>query len=213
MTATAHCCAYNDGMPCRVERGATPRRLVSELGSQADSMSVVPPLPASMLRFSGQPSTQKKPSTEHSEPVTFEDMPQSKQDVDQSKPDAVGGQPANAQQPQQRAAAALQLPHAAASAGVGAAAGAAAGMAAASATKPKTAEQTNHISRVSISLKPASPGYSTMCLVAHCLCGSLRRRWCCRWHGSGILLQSPGYQRRSTTSPEILTHTCLCWAQ
>lgn len=115
-----------------------------------------------MLRFSGQPSAQKPHSTGHSEPVSSEEMPQSKQDVPQSRPNAVGGQPANAQQPQQQATAALQLPNAAAFAGVGAAAGAAIGTAAASATKPKTAEQTDHISRVSISLRPAFPAYSTM---------------------------------------------------
>lgn len=150
MTAAAHRCVYNHEMLCRVERGATPRRLVSELGSQADSMSAVPPLPASMLRFSGQPSVQKPPSTERSEPVSSEDLPQSKQGVSQSKPDAVGGQPANAQQPQQRATAALQLPNAAASASVGAVAGAATDSVAASATKPQAAEQTHHISRVHV---------------------------------------------------------------
>jgi len=150
MTAAAHRRVYNHEMLCRVERGATPRRLVSELGSQADSMSAVPPLPASMLRFSGQPSAQKPPSTERSEPVSSEDLPQSKQGVSQSKPDAVGGQPANAQQPQQRATAALQLPNAAASASVGAVAGAATDSVAASATKPQAAEQTHHISRVHV---------------------------------------------------------------
>ena len=134
-------------LSCRVERGATPRRLASELGSQANSMSAVPPLPSSMLRFSGQQVSQQPaealPSPEQPEPVQFEEPVQ-------SKPVTSPSQPANPpqqqqQEKQQTPPPASRLPAVAASVG----AGAAVGMAAASAAKPHAAEEPNHSSKVS----------------------------------------------------------------
>ena len=52
----------------RIERNATPRRLASEMGSQANSASAVPPLPASMLRFSGQGAGQPGLAVEQRQP-------------------------------------------------------------------------------------------------------------------------------------------------
>lgn len=89
----------------RIERNATPRRLASEMGSQANSALAVPPLPASMLRFSGQGAGQ---------------------------PGA--RQPGRAAEEQQPSAAQKVLIGAAAAAGAGLAAAPAAGRAAAEAT-------------------------------------------------------------------------------
>ena len=91
-------------MVCRIERNATPRRLASEMGSQANSASAVPPLPASMLRFSGQSARQPEPAAEQQQPSAAQRLP--------AAPAAAG----------------------AAAAGAGLAAGSAAGRAAAEAT-------------------------------------------------------------------------------
>ena len=65
---------------CRIERNATPRRLASEMGSQANSASAVPPLPASMLRFSGQGAGQPGggqpgPAAEQRQPLAAQRLP------------------------------------------------------------------------------------------------------------------------------------------
>ena len=64
----------------RIERNATPRRLASEMGSQANSASAVPPLPASMLRFSGQGAgqpgaRQSGPAAEQRQPSAAQKLP------------------------------------------------------------------------------------------------------------------------------------------
>ena len=141
---------------CRVERGATPRRLASELGSQANSMSAVPPLPSSMLRFSGQQASQLPgktlPSPEQPEPVQFEESVQSKPS---RGPSQAAGPSQQQQEKQQQPPSASQLPAVVASIG----AGAAVGVAAASAAKPLAAEGPNHKSKVI----PLSP-YSKSCM-------------------------------------------------
>ena len=131
------------GLSCRVERGATPRRLASELGSQANSMSAVPPLPSSMLRFSGQQPGQQPAKTpaaaEQPERVTFEEPVQSKAASGTNRPADLSQQ--QQQQKQRTPPPALQLPAVAASIG----AGAAGGMAAA---RPLAAEVPDHDSKV-----------------------------------------------------------------
>ncbi|CAL5224103.1 g6734 [Coccomyxa viridis] len=139
----------------RVERGATPRRLASELGSQANSMSAVPPLPSSMLRFSGQQAIQLTgktlPSPEQPEPAQFEESVQSKPSRGPSQ--AAGpSQQQQQQEKQQQPPSASQLPAVAASIG----AGAAVGVAAASAAKPLAAEGPNHESKASTAKRDAA---------------------------------------------------------
>ena len=63
----------------RIERNATPRRLASEMGSQANSASAVPPLPASMLRFSGQGAGQ--PGARQPGPAAEQQQPSAAQKV------------------------------------------------------------------------------------------------------------------------------------
>ena len=132
-------------LSCRVERGATPRRLANELGSQANSMSAVPPMPSSMLRFSGQQVSQLPGKTladpEQPEPVQFEEPVQRKPVTDPSHPADLSQQQ---QGMQQTPAPALHLPAVAASA----AAGVAGGTALASAAKPLAAQGPNHHSKV-----------------------------------------------------------------
>ena len=136
----------------RVERGATPRRLASELGSQSNSASAVPPLPASMLKFSGQRSGQRPAAgAEQAEPAS------SVQAAQPALGSAAAGSGQLAAGQQQQQPPASQLPAMAPAAGAGAAVGAAA--AAAAALDSKRAEDSNRISQV-CTLMPTCRRYS-----------------------------------------------------